>query len=133
MVLMDLTRILRHDNHEQQYVLLQERSGPRSFPIVIGRFEADAIYRRVNDIKPPRPMTHDLLASVIEQLQARLEWIVVNKLEQSTFFARLILTQNGKTVDVDARPSDAIALAVRFEVPIYVEEQVLEEVAKGGE
>ena len=127
---MELTRIMISETADQQVIVLKEKEGERSFPIVIGIFEATAIDRRVKDIRTPRPLTHDLLASVIEHLGGRLEGVLVNELRDHTFYARLRIRQNGEIVEVDTRPSDAIALAVTCEhpVPIFVAEEVLEEV-----
>lgn len=110
----------------QRVVILKEKDSERLLPIWIGPAEADAIAVKLQDIAVPRPLTHDLLVSVIDTLSARLAFIVVNELQNDTFFAKLILRVNGdKEMVVDCRPSDAIALAVRTKVPIFVEEEVL--------
>jgi bifunctional DNase/RNase len=114
-------------------VELREVDGERVFPILIGLHEAAAIERRLMGQVPPRPQTHELLASVIEQLGGRLERIVINDLKEHTFFAKLILNQDGQQVTIDSRPSDAIALGASAEVPIFVEEHVLDEVCRAGE
>lgn len=128
MVEMELARILITDTSEGQIIVLREKNGQRSFPIVIGYFEAAAIDRHVKEIQSPRPLTHDLLRSVISTLGGKLDHIVVNSLANETFYAKLIIECNGNTLSVDSRPSDAIALAVLDETPIFVEESVLEEV-----
>jgi hypothetical protein len=128
---MELSRIIISENNEEQVIVLREASGERSFPIVIGIWEAVAIDRNIKGKKTPRPMTHDLLENVITGLEACLERIVVTDLRDRTFFAKLILRKNGLTVEVDSRPSDAIALAVQMRAPIYVEESVLEDVTPG--
>lgn len=121
----DLSRIIITDTSEQQYIVLRERDGERAFPIVIGSFEALAIDRRLKGIPMPRPLTHDLLATIIEQLGGELEKIVINDLREHTFYAKLVIRQNGQLIEVDARPSDAIALGVAGDVAIYVEDHVL--------
>jgi hypothetical protein len=106
---------------------LREVDGERTFPIVIGLPEAQAIERRLRGIEIKRPQTHDLLASVIEHLGGVLESITINDLSEHTFFARLnIRAADGETIEVDSRPSDAIALGIAQSVPIYVAEHVLE-------
>ncbi len=133
LVRMELARILIRENNDAHIVELREAEGARIFPIVIGLNEAMAIERRLMGQKPPRPYTHELLASVIEALGARLERIVIHKLENTIFFARLVLKRDGQNIDLDSRPSDAIALGVATEVPIFVAEQVLQEVCAGEE
>ena len=132
-VRMDLARIVINDESEQQIIILQERDGPRQFPIVIGLPEAIAIDRRAKGIATPRPMTHDLLASVIADLDGELEKIVVHDLRDHTFYAKLVIRRDGKLVEVDARPSDAIALGVAYDTPIYAEEGVLRQVCSPSE
>ena len=101
--------------------------GERAFPIVIGIWEAVAIDRNIKQKRTPRPMTHDLLENVILGLGAKLEKVIVNDLQDRTFYAKLILRRNGETFEIDSRPSDAIALAVQMKATIYVEERVLED------
>src|SRR5438034_4871019 len=108
--------------------MLKEVDGERTFPIVIGSGEAMAIDRRLKGIPTPRPLTHDLLANVIEQLGGSIDRIEINDLENHTFFARIYIKQNGELLEIDSRPSDAIALGVATTVPIYVAEHVLDEV-----
>src|SRR4029079_17289127 len=110
----------------QRVVILREKDSDRYLPIWIGAAEADAIALRLQDVSVARPLTHDLLRNLIEQLGGRVAYIVVNDLANDTFFARIVLDVNGETMEVDSRPSDAIALAVRTEVPIYVEDSVLD-------
>jgi hypothetical protein len=129
---MELSRIIISETNDEQVIVLKELHGERAFPIVIGIWEAVAIDRNLKGKKTPRPMTHDLLENVINGLDSRLERIVVTELKERTFYAKLILRRNGKTVEVDSRPSDAIALAVQMRVPIYVDESVLEEVTPGN-
>jgi bifunctional DNase/RNase len=124
----ELKRIIITETSEQQVIYLKEVVGERSFTIVIGEHEAAANYRRLKGQPTPRPYTHELLASVIERLGGQLERIVINDLQDHTFYARLVIRHAGKTVEVDCRPSDAIALGIANDVPIFVEEHVLDEV-----
>jgi bifunctional DNase/RNase len=127
-VQVELKRIIITDASDQQVIYLKEVAGERSFPIVIGNNEAYAIDRRLKGQPVPRPQTHELLSSVIERLDAKLERIVINDLQDHTFFARLVIRHQGKTVEIDSRPSDAIALGVANNVPIFVAEHVMDEV-----
>ena len=113
----------------QRVVILREKESDRYLPIWIGPAEADAIAVKLQDITVPRPLTHDLLRAVIDTLGASVNHIMVSNLESDTFFAKILISVNGKSVEIDSRPSDAIALAVRAEVPIYVDETVLEKAA----
>ena len=128
MIQMELARVLIRETNDSHVMELREVDGERVFPIVIGLSEAAAIERRVMGQVPPRPQTHDLLASVIEALGADVEKIVITDLEEGTFFAKLILQQNGKEIAVDTRPSDALALGVASDVPVFVDERVLDEI-----
>jgi uncharacterized protein len=125
---MELHKIIISEMREEQIIVLKEVEGDRFFPIVIGSTEAAAIDRRLKGTPTQRPLTHDLLASVIDQLGGAIERIEINHLENHTFFARIHISQNGKIVEIDSRPSDAIALGVATAVPIYVAEHVLDEV-----
>ena len=127
-VQMDLKRIIISEVHDQQVIMLREVEGERSFPIVIGIFEATSIDRRVRGQQSPRPLTHDLISSVIEQLGGEFQDVYISELREHTYFAKLRIRMNGENVEVDCRPSDAIAVAVTASVPIYVSEEVLEEV-----
>ena len=129
-VQMELHRIIISEMQERQIIYLKEVDGEREFAIQIGSGEAYAIDRRLKGIPTQRPLTHDLLASVIEQLGGSLEKIVINNLEDATFFARLHIRQDGRTLEIDSRPSDAIALGVASEVPIFVAEHVLNAVCR---
>ncbi len=110
----------------QRVVILKEKVSDRYLPIWIGPAEADAIAVKLQGVAVPRPLTHDLLSSVIDTLGAAVDSIIVNDLKNDTFYAKLILEMNGKSVEVDSRPSDALALAVRTGVPIYADESVLD-------
>jgi bifunctional DNase/RNase len=129
-VRVDLAQIRISETHDQQVIVLRERNGTRLLQIVIGLTEALAIDRRVKGVQLQRPMTHDLLGNVVETLGAELEKVVVNALQEHTFYAKLVIRHQGQLVEVDSRPSDAIALAVASETPLYVEEQVLNEAAQ---
>ena len=124
---MELKRIIISDVHEQQIVVLREVGGERSFPIVIGVFEATSIDRRVKNIVPPRPLTHDLIVNVIEMFGGELQDIVISELQEHTYFAKLRIRKDGELTEIDCRPSDAIAVAVTARVPIWVNEEVLSE------
>jgi hypothetical protein len=126
----ELSRIIINEASDQQIIVLKERQGERGFPIVIGIVEIFAIDRRLKGIKPPRPMTHDLLDSVIENLGAKVEKIVINDLRNHTFYAQIHLSLNGRMITIDSRPSDAIALGAAANVPIYVAEHVLEKTSQ---
>jgi len=110
----------------QRVVILKEKDRDRYLPIWIGMTEADAIAFRLQEVTVARPQTHDLLSNVIGELGGVVEQVVVNDLSNDIFFARIRLRQDGREVEIDSRPSDAIALAVRAQVPIYADEQVLE-------
>ncbi|MHC4271531.1 MAG: bifunctional nuclease family protein [Planctomycetota bacterium] len=120
----ELSRIIINENSDQQIIVLKERNGSRSFPIVIGIVEIFAIDRRLKGIKPPRPMTHDLLDRIIDNLGAKIEKIVINDLRNHTFFAKIHLRLNGREIEIDSRPSDAIALGAASNIPIYVAEHI---------
>ena len=130
MVEAELARIILNEADERQIIVLKERDGQRSFPIVIGIREAQAIHRGVHGLQHERPLTHDLMLSVLDSLGVSLERVIVNDLRDGTFFARLIFVRNGETYDIDSRPSDAIALAVQRQTPIYVEEKVFDDACR---
>jgi bifunctional DNase/RNase len=111
----------------KRVVMLKEKSASRYLPIWIGHFEADAIAIPMQNVPVARPLTHDLLGGVISQLGAKLTRVVINELADETFYAKLIIDIEGRQVEVDSRPSDAIALAIRAKVPIFVEESVLDQ------
>ncbi len=126
----ELSRIIINETSDQQIIVLKERNGKRSFPIVIGIVEIFAIDRRLKGIKPLRPMTHDLLDSIIQNLGAKIEKIVINDLRNHTFYAKIHLSSNGRSVKVDSRPSDAIALGVASNAPIYVADHVFDKTSQ---
>jgi len=110
----------------QRVVILKEKMTDRYLPIWIGPAEADAIAAKLQGVSVPRPLTHDLLSSVIDALGATVSSVIVNDLQNDTFYAKITLDVDGTQMEVDSRPSDALALAVRVEAPIYVEEVVLD-------
>ena len=126
MVPVELVRIIVNETRGDSVIILQETGGARAFPIVIGYLEAFAIKQRIEDIDVKRPLTHDLAASLIKELGASITRVLVNDLEDNTFYARIYLAKNGTEIEVDSRPSDAIALAVRFKAPLFVENAVFE-------
>ena len=107
-------------------VLLRDKNGDKVLPIWVGVFEANAIALQIENISPQRPMTHDLLNNVIHDLKADIQKIVVSDLKENTFYALIYLTIGGEVMAIDARPSDAIALALRARAPIYVEDRVID-------
>jgi uncharacterized protein len=124
----ELSKIIINEASDQQVIVLKEHLGERSFPIVIGIVEIFAIDRRLKGVQTPRPMTHDLLDSVITSLGGRVERIIINDLRNHTFYAKIVLSIDGKTIEVDSRPSDAIALGVASSAPIFVAEQVFDKI-----
>lgn len=126
-VQMELKRIIISEVIDHQMIWLKEIDGERVFPIVIGIFEATSIDRRVKKIPAPRPLTHDLIVGIIDNLGAELQDIYINELREHTYYAKLRIRQNGELTEIDCRPSDAIALAVTANVPIYVAEDVISE------
>ena len=128
MVECELTQIIINENSDEQFIFLREKNGTRQFPIVIAIIEAMAIDRFVKGERTQRPLTHDLLANTIRGLGAVVTRTEVTKLHDKTFYANLIVQHNGTEVAIDARPSDAIAMAISHAAQIFVHEDVLEEV-----
>jgi bifunctional DNase/RNase len=130
LVQMELVRIIISEINDQQVIFLKEVDGERAFPILIGLFEATSIDRRVKGEVPHRPLTHDLLKSTIEQLGGAVQDVVINNLQEHTYFASIRINRDGELIEVDSRPSDAIALAVHYQpfLPIYVSTDVLDDV-----
>jgi len=114
---------------KQPIVLLKTADGNKFLPIWIGHPEAAAILMKLQGASTPRPMTHDLVTAMLEQLDAQVTRITVTELKENTFYASITVAQNGSEMEIDSRPSDAIALAVRAEAPIYANERVIEESA----
>ena len=132
MVEAELARIIINEAIDQQQIWVREKGGGREFPIVIGPTEALAIDRFVKEIATPRPMTHDLLDGVIHALGGKIQRVEITQLKDSTFHANLsLLRLDGSEIDVDARTSDAIALAVKSGAAVFVHEDVMEEAARG--
>lgn len=124
---MELSRIFIRELTDLQFIELQELGGERTFPIAIGLPEAQAIERRLKGIQYHRPQTHDLLANIIEAFRATLDRIEIHDLSDNTFFARLVIrTEDDREIEIDSRPSDAIALGAATRAPIYVSESVLD-------
>ena len=130
MIPVELSKIIINDNTDQQYIYVNEIEGTRGFPIIIGTYEAHEIDRKVRDKSTPRPLTHDLIRLILKGLEAELQKIVVCDLRDGTFYANLYIKQADRELQVDCRPSDAIALATALSVPIFVEEKVMDEVGK---
>jgi bifunctional DNase/RNase len=125
---MELKRIIISEIHEQQVIVLKELDGERNFSIMIGIFEATSIDRRVKKMPSPRPLTHDLIVSVVESMGGDISDIYISELRDHTYYAKVRVRHEGELIEIDSRPSDAIALAVTANVPIYVAEDVLDEV-----
>ncbi len=130
LIQMEVNKIRIDERRGEQVIVLKERAGNRILPIIIGISEVTAIKMKISGIQPPRPLTHDLLKNTIAQLGATLSRIIITKLEFNTFFATLVLqSKDGTSHEVDARPSDSIALALRADAPIFVADDVLNQVA----
>jgi uncharacterized protein len=129
-VQMELSRIIISEINDQQVIYLKEVDGPRIFPILIGIFEATSIDRRVKKFTTPRPLTHDLLVDLVKMLGGEFQDVIISDIQDHTYFAILRIRQGEKLIEIDARPSDAIAVAVSSDppLPIFVEEDVLESV-----
>lgn len=128
MIEMELNKIVIDEKRHDQLIVLKEKDGDRILPIVIGLNEASAIKLKISGVEPPRPQTHDLLYTAITDLEAHIEKIVIDRLEENTFHAKLVIkTNSGTTKIIDSRPSDCIALAVRAKSPIFVEDEVIKQ------
>lgn len=121
----DIRRVLIRETDQTFLVELAEKDGPRTLPIVIGFLEAQAIMRRLSGETPPRPMTHDLLDSAVYALGGEIRRVTVVAAENGVFFARLLMIQGNREIDLDARPSDALALAAGAEIPVLAEDSLL--------
>ena len=130
LVRMTLARIVIVDSDDEKMsmIVLREAEGERAFPILIGIHEAYAIDRRTKHVMVQRPMTHDLISSILDGLDCELERIIISELRDSTFYAKLVLRRDGELVEIDSRPSDAIAVGAGTETPIFVDESVLKQV-----
>ena len=130
MIQVELSKIIIDEKRQDQIIVLKEKNGERQLPIVIGFLEASSIKMKLSGVEPPRPMTHDLLVAVIQGLEAKLERLIIDKMVNNTFHAKLeFKTKDGQTKLVDARPSDGIALAVCTSAAIFVEEDVIKKAA----
>ena len=130
MIEMTLFELRLDETGADQIIILKEKEGERLMPILIGYYEAQSIHLVINDVQVQRPLTHDLIVNIIGGLNARITRIVINQLLESTFYARIYFQTANGPVDIDSRPSDAIAIALRANVPIFVAEEVLEQVAR---
>lgn len=130
LVRMNLARIVIVDSDDEKMsmIVLREADGERAFPILIGINEAYAIDRRTKGLEAQRPLTHDLVERVIDGMDGQLERVVISELRDSTFYAKLVVRRNGELVEIDSRPSDAIAIGAGTATPIFVDESVLREV-----
>ncbi len=128
MVEVTLARIVINETSDEQVIVLKEKNGKRSFPIVIGIFEALAINRIVNERQLPRPLTHELLVSVVQTLGGEITRCVVTELKNNTYYALLSVERDGQTYEIDSRPSDAITLALHESAQIFVDESVMDAV-----
>jgi bifunctional DNase/RNase len=126
-VKIDSIRVSLMSNH--RVVILKDLVSERYLPIWIGPYEAEAITIQLQEVEVARPLTHDLLKTAITELGGKIIHVLVNELRSDTFYAHIVVERNGKRLEIDSRPSDAIALAVRAQVPIYVEESVMEHAA----
>ena len=130
MIEMELSKIVIDEKRHDQLIVLKEKGGERVLPIVIGLAEASAIKLKISGFVPSRPLTHDLLHSTIQFLEAKIEKIIIDKLEENTFHAKIILkSSSGVEKIIDARPSDSIALAVRAHAPIFVDDEIIHQSA----
>ncbi len=128
MIELVLNKIKIDENRNEQIIVLREKEGTRYLPVVIGIAEVNAIKMKLSGLKPPRPLTHDLFLQTLQQLGAKLEKVVIDKLQNNTFFAKLYLRRDGNgEMVVDARPSDSVALALRADAPVYAAEEVMGE------
>lgn len=125
-VQVELSKIIINEAVDQQIIVLKEVDGDRSFPIVIGMTEAMAIERRSKGIELPRPMTHDLLANVIEDMDGEIDKVVISDLANGTFYAVLYVNIEGETIEIDSRPSDAIAVSAGMDVDLFVDEDIFQ-------
>jgi bifunctional DNase/RNase len=122
----ELSRIIIDETSEQQVIVLKEKGGERNLPIVIGIVEIMAIDRRLKGKTAIRPLTHDLLGNIIEAVGAKIEKVVISDIRNHTYYATIHLSINNKKIEVDSRPSDAIAVGIATNVPIFVAEHIFE-------
>lgn len=128
MIELELNKIKIDENRNEQVIVFKEKEGTRLLPVVIGIAEVNAIKMKLSGIKPPRPLSHDLMLNIIESLEAKLDRVMIDRLHQNTFFAKLVLrSKNEEELLIDARPSDSVALALRADAPIFASEEVMGE------
>lgn len=127
MIEMEVVGVVLEPNSNRPLVCLKDKDHRVFLPIAIGNFEATAIYMELYDEPPPRPIPYDLLRSILDGLDARVVQVLINALRKDTFYAEITLSCGGQTLEIDSRPSDAIAVALRVGAPIYVEEEVIQE------
>lgn len=126
MIELVLSKIKVDENRHEQLVVFREKDGNRFLPVVIGLPEIHAIKLKLGNVKPPRPMTHDLMLKVIQELDGKIVKVVIDKLENNTFHAKIhIIKEGSREVVIDSRPSDSVAIALRAQVPVFAEEEVL--------
>ncbi|HTL47479.1 MAG TPA: bifunctional nuclease family protein [Verrucomicrobiae bacterium] len=126
MIELALSKIKIDENRNEQVIIFREKEGERYLPVVIGMAEVNAIKLKLSGVKPPRPLTHDLFVQIFEKLGTKLEKVVIDRLENNTFYAKLHLNRNGDgPVIIDARPSDSVAIAIRTGAPIFVNDDVI--------
>ena len=126
MIEMELNKIVIDEKRHDQLIALKEKGGTRILQIIIGLSEASAIKLKISGFNPPRPMTHDLIYTILNDRQATIDKVIIDKLEESTFHAKIVIkTSSGELKSIDARPSDSIALAVRSHAPIFVEDEII--------
>ena len=126
MMELEIESIRVRQETKQRAIVLRVKESDLYLPIFIGHFEVEAIRLKLMDVEVPRPMTHDLLGSVIGNLGASVQRIIVSELKNDTFFAKIVVDYNGSSIEIDSRPSDALALAVRTNAPIFAEDDVVE-------
>jgi len=126
LVEVELFQVIITEGSPTQSIVLREKDGERIIPIFIGYAEAMAIDRRLKEVEVPRPLTHDLLKGLIEQMGGTLERVILNDLRDSTYYALLCISRDEQIIEVDSRPSDAIALAVRTGAPLFADEDVIQ-------
>ena len=130
MIEVELSKIIIDEKRQDQIIVLKEKNGARQFPIVIGFLEASSIKMKLSGLQVPRPMTHDLLVAAVKGLDAKIEKLIIDKLVDNTFHAKLMIRAcDGTVKTIDARPSDGVAVAVRSGAQIFVEEEVLNKAA----
>ncbi len=125
----EISRIIIDEKKSEQVIILKEKSGQRLLPMVVGPAEVSAIKMTLSEFIPPRPFTHDLLSSIIKELDFKLDKVIIDELIEGTFHAKLYLKNRDKSKIIDARPSDSIALALRTKSPIFVKEHIMEKIS----